>query len=141
MRALLDTNILVSGLFFQGPERRLLVLALRGRFTPILAQDSVEEIQRVVLRKFQRDPRLPRAMTLLAAILAKTEVVPRERYAARVKEALGLVRDAKDAPILAAALAAQVEALISGDRDLHELRAPVPFPVWRTRAILERLEH
>ena len=52
MRVVLDTNVIVSGLNFPGNERRILDLALRGRFELFLSPFILEEVASVLGRKF-----------------------------------------------------------------------------------------
>ena len=52
MRVALDTNIVVSGLNFDGNERLVLELALRGRFDLYSSPFILEEVAEVLDRKF-----------------------------------------------------------------------------------------
>ncbi len=55
MRAVLDTNVIVSALNFPGNERLVLELALRGRFEFYLSIFIMEEGSGVLVRKFGWD--------------------------------------------------------------------------------------
>ncbi len=52
MRVVLDSNVIVSGLNRHGNERRVLDLALRGRFEMYLSPFILEEVAGVLARKF-----------------------------------------------------------------------------------------
>ncbi len=51
-----------------------------------------------------------------------------------------MLRDPTDAPVLAAALKADVDALVTGDKDLHELEGSVPLRVLRTGDAIETVQ-
>ena len=55
MRVVLDTNVIISALNFPGNERLVLELALRGRFEFYLSLFILEEVARVLVRKFDWD--------------------------------------------------------------------------------------
>ena len=55
MRVVLDTNVIISGLIYRGNERRVIDLAENGRFELILSPFILDEVERVMARKFQRD--------------------------------------------------------------------------------------
>lgn len=44
MRIVIDANTILSGLFFPGNERRLLVASLRGDLTLVYPEDVVDEV-------------------------------------------------------------------------------------------------
>lgn len=48
-------------------------------------------------------------------------------------------RDSDDAPILAEAMAGLMDVVVTGDRDLHELKAQLPFLLANPRGFWERL--
>ena len=55
MRVTLDTNVIISGVQYRGNERRMLELADKGRFELVLSPFILDEVQRVLARKFHRD--------------------------------------------------------------------------------------
>lgn len=55
MRVVLDTNVIISGLIYRGNERRVLDLAENARFELLLSPFILDEVERVLARKFQRD--------------------------------------------------------------------------------------
>lgn len=138
---MLDSNIILSGLFFEGNERELLKLALRGRITLVLSDRIAQEIREVTERKFSADASKGKALELLNLIESCAETVRKEEYAHLVVEAKRAVRDETDAPILAAAIAAKPECLITGDADFLALKQTLPFKILKTRQFLERFGH
>ncbi len=139
MRVAVDSNTILSGLFFRGNERRLLLAALRGAVTIVLAEDTVEEVNAVVQETFRDHDDLPAALDLLAAIVGSGEIVPREIYASRLRRWVEKIRDESDAPLFACADAVRADGVVSGDRDVLAMKGAEGLAVYRTREILDRL--
>ncbi len=139
MRVAADANTVLSGLFFHGNERRLLLAALSARVQLVLAEDVVEEVYEVVTRTFGDDRDLPIALEFLEGLLGSCDLVPQETYAAAVDHWQGKVRDPADAPVLACAHTAGVDGLVTGDRDLLDIEDAEGLRVYRTREILARI--
>ena len=108
MRVVLDTNVIVSGLNFPGNERLVLDLALRGRFELYLSPFILEEVSRVLVRKFGwAEERSAQALRALRD--AATAIEPR-----RLPEVIA--GDHADNRILECAEAAAADYLVTGDR-------------------------
>jgi putative PIN family toxin of toxin-antitoxin system len=120
LRVFLDTNVLVSDFATRG----LCADVLRH----VLADHDLVlgEVVLVELRRALRD-RIRLTKTIIDDIetfLRRSEVVPKPKQPADVN-----IRDPDDAWILASALDAKAEVLVTGDPDLLALgkRAPVPI--------------
>jgi putative PIN family toxin of toxin-antitoxin system len=118
-RAVLDTNVLVSGLIGeQGPPRQLVDAWLEGSYTLVTSLYQAEELNHVLSY-----PRIASRLRLeetelnliLAALLSEAEVT------AGLLELPGVTRDPKDDPLVACALEGNAHYLVSGDRDLLDL--------------------
>ena len=115
MRLVLDTNIIVSGLIWGGVPRQLLNLARDDRVTLFTSLVLLRELADVLSRdKF-------------APLLASQEITPTflmQRYGmlARVVRPANIGRtvptDADDDAVIATALAAQADMIVTGDSDL-----------------------
>lgn len=139
MRVAVDANTVLSGLFFAGNERRLLLASLRGAVGLVLAEDTVEEVVEVIGETFRDHADLPGALDLLDAILGSVELVPRRAYAAELARWVPRLRDPSDAPLLACAEAVHADGVVSGDRDVLEMKEPRDLAIYRTREVLNRL--
>jgi putative PIN family toxin of toxin-antitoxin system len=119
IRAVLDTNVLVSGLLSDhGPPRQLVDAWLDGRYVLVTSLYQVEELNHVLAYPRIADRlRLADAEVdlLLAALLSQGEVV------AGVLQLPGVTRDPKDDPLVACAVEGRADYLVSGDRDLLDL--------------------
>jgi putative PIN family toxin of toxin-antitoxin system len=118
MRAVADTNVVVSGLLWQGPPRRVLDLARAGTLELFTSPALLVELEDVLgRRKFARRLQAagvdPRDLVLGYAALARV-VVPTEKPAA-------VPEDPDDDEVVACAMAARAEIIVSGDRHLRNL--------------------
>lgn len=111
MRAVVDANIWVSGLILPlRPPGRVLAAVRDRRLTAVTSWELAEEIVEVLRR-----PKLARyglteddvrdVLELLGPLLPRVDVDPP-------------LRDRDDVPVVAAAVAGAVEAIITGDHDL-----------------------
>ena len=139
MRVAIDANTVLSGLFFHGNERELLLQSLDGEAVLIFAEDVVEEVYAVIQETFRDHPDLKAALELLSALFHAGELVPRRDYREGVEAWKRRIRDASDAPLVAAAIAAKADCLVTGDKDLLVLEEVDAIPVLRARAVLERI--
>ena len=112
MRIMLDTNTIVSGMVFQGSERRLLHVIFGKGHTLVLCEYVFYETKRVLTHKF------PGKESVLEAWLQLTKVerVPLPQ-AERVNEARSFIRDTKDSAILATVIYAAPDIFVTGDHD------------------------
>lgn len=136
MRIVVDTNTVLSGLLWQGPPRRLLDLARARQITLCTSQTLLAELAEVIARdKF--------AHRVRAAGLSAAELVQDyERLAETVTPQLlpaPVSRDPDDDHVLACALAAQVQLIVSGDADLLDLKAYQNIPICTASAALSEL--
>lgn len=146
MRLLLDTNVVFSALLWRGAAYELLV-TLRDRpdvrlFTSGVLLDELAEVLTRPSAAKQLALIGKTAQAVLADYLGAVDVV------APVETASGqappppprfVPRDADDDHVVAAALAARVEAIITGDRDLLSVGAFGDVNVITVAALRERL--
>jgi len=109
-RVFFDTNVILPGLYAQGgPPARLLHAYAEGRLIMVLSSQVLEELVRTIQIK------LPHALAGLYLLLASNapEIFadPDEDDVARWSQAI----HPTDAPILAAAVAAHVDYLVTGN--------------------------
>jgi len=100
----------------------------------------LDEVLRVLEDRFGSHPEISEAFEWLDRLLGSFELVPRDAYAAQEEILESKIRDSKDVPILAGALAARADCLVSGDKDLLVLRTVEGVPIRRTRDVLAVIE-
>lgn len=118
MRAVLDTNVVCSALLWDGVPERLIEFAGEGDLELFTSEALLAELAGILGRpKFAR--KLVEKGLSAAAIVASYRLIAELVEAAPLDEAA--LRDPDDVHVLACALAARVEAIVSGDADLQAL--------------------
>ena len=126
VRAVIDTNVLLSGLLWRGAPHTLIEHARAGMLILVTSPALLAELAEVIARaKFQ-------------AILARSNTNP-ERMLAELRQLAEIVdppplsapvsRDRDDDAVLALAVAAQADLIVSGDADLLTLGAHAGIPI------------
>jgi len=133
LRLFLDSNVLVSGLVHGGLPRELPRAGVAQAYTPVVSGTVVDEVDRTLAAKFG----VPLGPVGLALGLLGPELVADTDTSSAAGTPV-LIRDPNDAPIVAAALAAGVDALVTGDKDVL-CASGLPVRVLRTREALELL--
>lgn len=137
VRAVLDTNVLVSGLVAkQGPPRQILDAWLEGRYTLVTSLYLVEELThvlsypRIAERLLMNDEEVE---ALLAALLSQAAVTPGQLRLP------GVTRDPKDDAVVACAKEGEADYIVSGDQDLLVLGEYEGIQVITPRQFMEIL--
>ena len=116
VKAVVDTNVLVSGLISEhNPPRQIIDAWLDGRYRLVTSPYQVEEVNHVLsYPQIAGRIRLEGAELdlILAAMLSEAELVPGH------VQMPGVTRDPKDDPIVASACEGRTDYLVSGDQDL-----------------------
>jgi predicted nucleic acid-binding protein len=115
LRVMVDANVLVAGMGWPRWPYALLQHAVAGDFQLVLSPFVIEEAQRHLGRIAPHA--LPRFQTFLA--LSEYEAIE-DPTSEMIATHQNLVRDAKDIPVALAAMQAEVDCLISSDKDLTE---------------------
>ena len=111
MRVLVDTNILCSALLFPNSKPTQALMHVAEYHDMVLCDRNIVEIRDILRRKAPKY--LPDAEVLLAEL--SYELIPAVDHAEK------LIRDAKDQPILNAAIVADVDIILTGDKDFLSL--------------------
>lgn len=107
MRILIDTNILFSALLFPNSKPSRVLLYIVNHHEIVLCDRNIAELSEILKRKAPE--LLPDAAVLLAEL--SYELIPAVEHAEK------LIRDAKDQPILNAAIVSDVDIILTGDKD------------------------
>ena len=126
MRAVIDTNVLLAGILWRGPPHALLMQVRAGTVSLVSSPALLAELSDVIERpKF-------------GAILASTNT-SRERSLVEVRCLAEVIdppalpqpvcRDPDDDQVLALAIAAKIDLIVSGDNDLLSLNSFEGIPI------------
>ena len=129
MRVCLDTNILVSGIFWKGLPGKVIELWMGNRFDLVASPLIFDEYQKTV-RKIGYKINPAQAETWVQIIAQKAlliSLMPMKRCWSR---------DPDDDKFIHCALAGKADYLISGDKDLIILKGQVPVKIVTARQFL-----
>jgi predicted nucleic acid-binding protein len=113
-KVFVDTNILLSGIFFEGNESSILDMV---ELDLITSEDTIVELRRVVRKKLKylKERTFEIALAETEKALTDIIVIPRTKYSHKLREAEFLIRHKKDIPILAAVLYVKPDYFLTGD--------------------------
>ncbi len=129
MRIMLDTNVIISALLFPSIEMDALLESVLHEHTLVMASYVVEELLRVVDKKFPRHKAVVK--TMLNEIYFEGIETP-----THIPLDLG-IRDMDDSPILFTALIGSVDILITGDKDFTVIQNP-PIEILTPKQYIDR---
>lgn len=116
MRVLIDTNVLISAaLNVSGTPYTAYVKAATYPCHGLICEQNVEELRRIFNKKFPKH--LTALDSFLSVALLTLELVP---VPIIEDDAESLIRDVKDRPILRAAIAADADIILTGDKNFGE---------------------
>lgn len=135
MRAVIDTNVVVSALLFRAGRLAWLREAWQARrVVPVVTRETVEELLRVLeYPKFRLTAE--ERQELLADYLPFAEAAAPQKKPVR----LPACRDQDDEKFLHAAAAGHADALVTGDADLLALAGQTRFAILTPEALRQRL--
>jgi putative PIN family toxin of toxin-antitoxin system len=130
LRVVLDTNVLMSGIFFGGLPGEILQAWSAGRLILLFSPEIFQEYHRVGERLSEQygDLELAPILTLLGT---RGELV---RSDASLQAGS---RDPDDDKFLACAATGEAAALVSGDRDLLDLESWKDVPILTPRQFVD----
>lgn len=134
IRAVLDTNVLVSALLFTGAPSRLVSAWQAARFRPVISAEILEEYLRVLAySKFGLTEADIHGL-IEGEVLPFVETVHVKRPVPKP------IRDPDDAKFIQCALEAEVRWLVSGDADLLDLHQVESVEIVSVTAFLHHLK-
>lgn len=137
MKLVVDTNTLISGSLWRGPSARLLDAIGQGKAELVLTPELLAEFADVTSRPKFVERILAKGTTAqnLVRKLAEEVTIVSPALLPLPPE----LRDPKDLPVLACAVAARADAIVSGDKDLLTLGSFQSIPIMNAVEALKRL--
>ena len=137
MKLVVDTNTLISGSLWQGPPARLVSAALTGQASLFLSLPMLLEFQETLQHpKFAQ--RLAIQNETPTSLMARFRAACYEAAPAQTMPPAEL-RDPDDLHVLACAVSAQADAIVTGDKDLLSMNSFEGIPIIDVREALRRM--
>jgi putative PIN family toxin of toxin-antitoxin system len=115
MKAVFDTNVLLAAFITEGICSKILVRGRKRQFHLILCPVILREFERVLIKKFSITRNEARSILQIVSEAMHSVVSPSQSVQ-------GICRDPDDDSILACALEAGADYLVTGDVDLLKLK-------------------
>lgn len=135
MNIVLDTNTIISGMFWNGAPRQILDLARSGRFTLFTSPELLAELEDVLGRE-KFSARLQQAQAGIEELVfgfTSLAITVRPEKIAPV-----ITVDPSDDKVLACAKTANAEVIVSGDSHLLELKEYQGVPIMTVNQLLDQ---
>jgi hypothetical protein len=135
IRAVLDTNVVISALLFTGPPAQLVAAWQSSRLRPVISAPILDEYIRVLA--------YPKFELTSAEIrcLIEEELLPFTETVKVIPSPVPEVRDPDDAKFITCATTTGVRWLVSGDDDLLSLRRVKSVEIVSVMMFLQHLKH
>lgn len=130
MRVVLDTNVIISALLFDGLPEHLVLSTLLGSNQLVLSQYIITETTHVLESKFSVKPT---SQDLLQQILGEAKVIYFQPF-------LNILTDEPDNRVLETAVKGDARYLVTGDKLLLELQKYKAVQIVGVRKYLEIIE-
>lgn len=133
IRAVLDTNVVISALLFSGPPSHLVSAWQSSRLRPVVSAPILDEYIRVLAY-----PKFELTATSIRSLIEE-ELLPFIDSVNALDTTVPEVRDPDDAKFITCAVTAGVRWIVSGDDDLLSLHHIRSVEVISVTAFLQRL--
>jgi putative PIN family toxin of toxin-antitoxin system len=131
VKVVVDTNVLLSGLFYRGPSRQVYLAWTAGHFVGVVTAEILAEYRRVANRYLgtERDSEVEEALEL---ILSNSEFID----APPLQQAM--CRDPDDNKFIACALHGEADYIVTGDKDLLALAGKLTVTILKPAQFVEK---
>jgi putative PIN family toxin of toxin-antitoxin system len=130
VKVVLDTNVLISGIFFSGPPAEILSYWRHKAFESVVSEPIIVEYIRVAEEIAKKFPRLEITEILEIFILNSTVV---DTTGLKIR----LCEDPDDNKFLECAVAGGCEVIVSGDKHLLKIKEFQGIKILKPRDFLE----
>ncbi|VEN74763.1 putative toxin-antitoxin system toxin component, PIN family [Candidatus Desulfarcum epimagneticum] len=131
MKIILDTNVLISGIFFSGPPSRILKEWRNKRFEIALCEKILSEYQRVADELSHKYPQIDTA-PIIEWVADHGQLIDTEGVDISVCE------DPDDDKFIECAIAGKCDIIVSGDKHLLKLAGYKGVGILKPREFVDR---
>jgi len=122
MKAVFDTNVLIAAFATEGICSKLLMRGRKRQFDLAICPFILKEFERIIVKKLRASKQeIEEALSLISEATCLT-VNPKQ-------DVSGICRDTDDNNILACAVEAKADYIVTGDADLLELKKFRGIPI------------
>ena len=114
MKIILDSNVLISGIFFAGPPYRILKAWQEGKIKLIISEEILAEYQKVAEELSQQFPSVD-IDQILELLIIHAEIIDTQEFQVTICE------DPDDNKFISCALASKSKIIVSGDKHLLKI--------------------
>ncbi len=134
MRIVIDTNRILSALLKDSADRKIILSQNMDFFSLDYVLQEINKYMDYIAKK--SDLSKEEIETLLNLFMENVAIVSDKKVKSKMKEAMGIMKeiDAKDAPILACALAIQNDGIWSEDKHLHKQKK---VKAWHSKDLMK----
>jgi putative PIN family toxin of toxin-antitoxin system len=131
MKIVLDTNVLISGIFFSGPPYQILKAWQEGKIEVIASEKILTEYQRVAEELSQQFPSVD-IDQILELLTIHAEIVDSRDFQVTICE------DPDDNKFISCALASKSKIIVSGDKHLLKISGYEGIQVLKPREFADK---
>ncbi len=134
IRVVIDTNVLISAIFWTGKPKQLLNKARKGEVIFLTSTALIEELKEVLTAKdkpFKLNEKEVQRIIEHIAEIAEI-IVP--------KNTISICKDEKDNRVLECAIDGRADYIVTGDRDLLELGFFKEIKIIKVAELLELID-
>ena len=131
MKIILDTNVIVSGIFFSGPPYEILKAWRNGKFKIVVSQEILLEYQRIAEKLNQKFPMI-NIQPMIDLLTVKADLVIGPELPIQI------CKDPGDDKFISCALASGSKIIITGDKHLLNVNGYKGLEIIRPREFVEK---
>lgn len=131
MKIILDTNVLVSGLFFKSIPFKILEGIKLGKYRTVVSREIIDEYKRTIDKLTEQFAHI-NANSQLELIVLSSDICQPHRLSESI------CADPDDDKFIACAVASKAKIIVSGDRHLLEVSGYKGIEVLTPRQFVEK---
>jgi putative PIN family toxin of toxin-antitoxin system len=129
MRLVIDTNVIISGLFYGGLPNMLLELVVKNKVKHIASEEIIDEYRKLV-KRISAKIGISEKITALDYLIPRVEII-------NPTTKIDICRDFDDNKFINCAIDGKCKYIISGDNDLLVIRRVANVEIVTVKEFLE----